>query len=203
MRLRRLTIELYRKTTHSNNTTIAPKIIYRKFIFFDLKIKIPLIALPVFLVVVSGTMQAIFSFGRSVEKKETAAIPTPTPVVIIKPTLPPKPILVSKLGTVKATYQVQSLLVQSSPTLTSVTSINNDQVSTLSPTLISPTYTPTPTPTPSRYVLVTGSTVTFLITPSTFSLNSYLNQRVLVTGLFDSARNALTIEKNADIELMP
>ena len=39
MRLRRLTIELYRKTTHSNNTTIAPKIIYRKFIFFDLKIK--------------------------------------------------------------------------------------------------------------------------------------------------------------------
>lgn len=172
---------------------------------FDFKIQIPLIALPIFLVVLGTAFQAMFNFGRSIEKKEIGALPTPTPIVIVKPTLPPKPILISKLGTIKATYQVQNLIIQNIPTFTPIPSVvvNTDQTSTPSPALVRPTNTPTPTPVVSRYVLVTGSQITFLIVSSNLSLNSYLNQRVLVTGLFDSSKNILMIDKSSDIELMP
>lgn len=172
---------------------------------FEFKLKIPLIALPVFLVIVGGAMQAMFSLGKSVEKKETAAVPTPTPIVIVKPTLPPKPILISKLGTIKATYQIANLISEVSPTSVAVspTIIVGGETATPSPTLAPPTSVPSPTPSPSRYVLVTGSQITFLVIPPVLSINSYLNKRVLVTGLFDSSKNTLTVEKSSDVELMP
>lgn len=170
---------------------------------FDFKIKIPLIALPIFLIILGGAMQTVFSLGRSVERKETAAQPTPTPVVIVKPTLPPKPILISKLGTIKATYQVTGLLPSATPVILSEPSESGGVEGSPSSTVIPPTDTPTPTPTASRYVLVTGSQITFLVVPSGLSLNSYLNQRVLATGFFDQTKNTLQIEKTSDIELMP
>lgn len=170
---------------------------------FEFKLKIPLIALPVFLVIVGGAMQAMFSLGKSVEKKETAAVPTPTPIVIVKPTLAPKPILISKLGTIKATYQVTGLLPSATPVILSEPSEAGRAEGSPSSTVIPPTHTPTPTATPSRYVLVSGSQITFLMAQSSLSFNSYLNQKVLVTGLFDSVKNTLSIEKYSDIELMP
>jgi len=53
---------------------------------FNFKIKIPLIALPVFLIVVIGIFQGFFSFGKYSQKKEIEALPTPTPIIIQEPT---------------------------------------------------------------------------------------------------------------------
>lgn len=154
---------------------------------FDLKIKIPLIALPVFLIVLGGAFQAFFNLGQYAQKQETLTQPTPTPIVITQPTKPPEPILVSKVGIIKATYQVKNLL---SPTPTSTSS--------------APTVFPTPTSIPSRYVLVVRSDqIIFLLTSSEISLNYYLNQRVLTTGLYDKIANTLKISKQTDIEILP
>lgn len=170
---------------------------------FEFKLKIPLIALPIFLAILGGAMQAMFSLGKSVEKKEVAAQPTPTPIVIVRPTLPPKPILISKLGTIKATYQMTGLLPSATPVILSEPSEAGRAEGSPSSTVIPPTYTPTPTKVPSRYVLIAGSQITFLVIPSSLSLNSYLNQKVLATGLFDQTKNTLEINKASDIELMP
>ncbi len=44
--------------------------------------------------------------GKAVEYAWWIARPTPTPIVIIEPTLTPAPVPVTKMGTIKATYQV-------------------------------------------------------------------------------------------------
>lgn len=151
----------------------------------DLKIKIPLIALPVFLIVLGGAFQAFFSLGRYTQKQEILAKPTPTPKVITQLTKPPEPVLVSKMGIIKATYQVNDLL---------------------SPTPASASSTPTvyPTAIPSRYVLVGRSDqIIFLLASSELSLNYYLDRRVLVTGLYDKMANTLKVGKASDIEVLP
>lgn len=168
---------------------------------FDFKIKVPLLALPVFLAFMAGLFQVFFNLGKIVEKKGAATLPTPTPIVIIQPTITPLPITTSRLGTIKATYQVLNLL---SPTTTPVIAISNDEAllsSTPSPTVSSPTPTPIPA---SRYVLVDkNDQIIFLLVPRTLSLNRYLNERVLITGLYDTTKNTLLINKSSDIEIIP
>ncbi len=155
---------------------------------FDFKIKIPLIALPVFLAVLGGVFQLFFSFGKSVQKQEIAAQPTPTPIVIIQPTKPPVPIMVSKLGTIKATYQATALLSPTTPVIPSVVEVSPS---------------PTSTPVPTRFVLVKGEDITFLVVPPDVNLAYYLNRRVLITGLYDKTKDTLQISKSGDIEILP
>jgi len=163
---------------------------------FDLKIKVPLIALPVFLAVIGGGFQIFFNLGKQSEKQAVSSQPAPTPIIIVQPTKPPEPTLVSRLGTVKATYQVVNLL---NPTPTLTQSNNEESTDSAFPTIL-PTATPIP---PSKYVLVgKNDQIIFLITASGFSLQSYLNQRVIVTGLYDKSKNTLKIEKSTDIELL-
>lgn len=167
---------------------------------FDFKIKIPLLALPIFLALLGSAFQIFFSLGKSVEKKEIAALPTPTPVIIIQPTTPPLPLIISRLGTIKATYHLTPTL----PTFAPVTSPNDQGASSSGIPTSSPKMYPEEVVKVERYVLIDkNEELTFLVIPKTLSLNNYLNQRVLVTGLFDQNKNFLTIEKNSDIELMP
>lgn len=156
----------------------------------------PLIAIPILLALVS-VIPASFGFGRSVEKEKIAAIPTPTPIVIIKPTAIPAPIMVSKLGVIKATYQVQALL-GFSPSIT-VAPTNIQSSSSAAPAEV----LPTPTPVPARLVLVKGEDITFLIVPPEINLSSYLNRRVLITGLYDRMADTIKISKSSDIEILP
>lgn len=166
---------------------------------FDFKIKVPLLALPIFLAIMGGAFQAFFTLGKIVEKKEVAALPTPTPIVITQPTIPPQPVIISRLGTIKATYQVLNLL---SPTTAPIITISEALLSsTPSPTISS--ITPTPIPA-SRYVLVDkNDQIIFLLAKQTLSLNRYLNERVLITGLYDTIKNTLEVSKSSDIEIMP
>ena len=150
----------------------------------------PLIAIPVLIAFVTA-IPASFGFGRSVEKKEIAALPTPTPIVIIQPTKPPVPFVVSKLGTIKATYQVQALLSPSPSALAS------PQAGT--PTAMPPTATPVP----NRYVLVKGEDITFLTVPPEINLSNYQNRKVLISGLYDKITDTLKISKSSDIEILP
>ncbi len=169
---------------------------------FDLKVKIPLIALPVFLTVLGAAFQLFFSLGKHAEKQAVAAMPTPTPIVIVQPTAIPAPVMVSKLGTIKATYQVQSLLTPTPQIVESViASESGKDMTTPQPTAGQPLAE---TATPSRYVLVDKDDhIFFLVIPQTLSLNYYLNRRVLITGLFDTQQSTLTIQKTQNIEILP
>lgn len=153
----------------------------------DFKIQIPLIALPVFLLVLGSAFSAFFSLGKASGQKEVLSLPTPTPVVI---TQAPQPVLISRIGIIKATYHVLPSIV---PTKTDTES--------------SPSATPPeagPTSTPSRFVLITGNTqITFLTSPLPIAFSNYLNQRVLVTGFFDKTTNTLRVNKSSDIEVLP
>lgn len=162
---------------------------------FDFKIKIPLLALPIFFAVLGGAFQFFFNLGQAKEKQVVAAMPTPTPIIIVQATPTPAPILISRMGTIKATYQVAALL---SPTTTITTQEPNE--ASLSAT-IEPSATPTLIPT--RYVLVKGEDVTFLIVPSSVSLENYRNKKVLITGLYEKATDTLRINKTSDIEILP
>lgn len=167
---------------------------------FDLKVSVPLIALPIFLIVIGGAMQYMFTLG----KQSVDVTPTPQPKAD-RP-LAEKPIMISKVGIIKGTYAVLADEVTPTstpqPTNTPVPSNTPTPTPTLTPTP-SPTITPTPIP-PSRFVLVDKEEkIFFLLTPSTLSLNKYLNQRVLITGLYDQTKETITIQKNADIEVLP
>jgi len=170
---------------------------------FDFKIKIPLLALPIFFAVLGTTFQFFFNLGQAKEKQDIASLPTPTPIIIIKPSATPAPVLVSRLGTIKATYQVQALL-RPSP-LPSPTVILSDSEGSQS-ALVSPKPTAeaeTPTPVPARFVLVKGEDIIFLIVPPEVSLSYYQNKRVLITGLYDKMTDTLKINKVSDIEILP
>ncbi|MDP3988093.1 MAG: hypothetical protein Q8P80_03020 [Candidatus Levybacteria bacterium] len=156
---------------------------------FDFKIKIPLIALPVFIIVLGGVFQTFFTLGRDSQKQEVAAkptsTPTPTQVVIVVPTKAAEAVILSKIGYIKATYQVQDLLF---------------------PTPVSSTSAPTvnPSPVPSRYVLLEkGDQIVFLLTPAEISLGYYIDRRVLATGAYDKITNTLKISKVSDLEILP
>lgn len=169
---------------------------------FDFKIKIPLLALPIFFAVLGGTFQFFFALGQAQEKKEIVTKPTPTPIVIMQPTAIPAPVVVSRMGTIKATYQVESLLPSPIPTI-APTDTQSSSSAIASPQAGTPTQIPpSPTPAPSRFVLVKGEGITFLIVPPEVSLNYYLNRRVLITGLYDKMTDTLKISKTNDIEIL-
>ncbi|MDA1316908.1 MAG: hypothetical protein O3B87_02680 [bacterium] len=140
---------------------------------FNFKMNIPLIALPVFLMVMMGIFQGFFSLGQYSKKKEIEAIPTPTPIIIMEPTATPAPLSISKLGTITATYQTPGDSNQS------------------------------PTPVISRYILVDAEDrITFLIIPPTLNMNQYLNRRVLVSGMYDPSHLTLTLKDQSDVEIV-
>jgi hypothetical protein len=166
---------------------------------FDFKVSVPLIALPVFLIVIGGAMQYMFTLG-----KQTGQTTQLSPTPFVSPA--PKPVPISKVGYIRGTYAV--LADEISPTTLPLPTNTPVPTHTPSPT---PTFTPTPTVTPSptplppsRFVLVDkDDTIFFLVTPTTVSLQKYLNRRVLVTGLYDSTKETITIKKYADIEVLP
>lgn len=159
-----------------------------------MNVKVPLFALPLFFSVIAGILSLFFSFGKQSEKQAIAAIPTPTPIIIVQPTTTPAPMLVSKMGTIKATYQVTGLLPSPSPVMLS--EVEASLSATIEPSA-------TPTPIPARYVLVKGEDVTFLVVPTSLSLEFYRNKRVLITGLYEKKTDTLQIGKASNIEILP
>lgn len=157
----------------------------------------PLYAFPILIATLGILPLSFFGLGKQVEQEKQAALPTPTPIVIIQPTATPAPILVSRMGIIKATYQVQNLI---SPTLIpTVLPTDPQSSSSATPTEIPPTATPIP----NRFLLVNGSTITFLVAPQDLNFSYYLNRKVLVTGLYDKTKNTLQISKSGDIEVLP
>ena len=121
--------------------------------------------------------------GKAVEYAWWITRPTPTPIVIIEPTLTPAPVSVTKMGTIKATYQVPKNTLPSATPMPSITGESNS---------------------PLRYVLMLeNGELMFLAVPKNISLTYYLNQRVLITGLLDQSNNTLFVSSLSDLELVP
>ncbi len=157
----------------------------------------PLYAFPILIATLGVIPLSFFGLGKQVEKEKIAALPTPTPIVILQPTATPAPVLVSRTGIIKATYQVQALL-SSSPSIT-IAPADTQSSSSATPTEIPPT----PTPIPNRFILVNGQAITFLVAPQELNFSYYLNRKVLVTGFYDKIKNTLQINKSEDIEVLP
>ncbi|MFO0703813.1 MAG: hypothetical protein U0525_03760 [Patescibacteria group bacterium] len=125
--------------------------------------------------------------GQMAERGIWLTMPTPTPIVVV-PT--PAPVLVTRLGVIKATYQVKNLIPSPTPNVISTSSaVFDSQI--------------TPTMTPLRYVLIAeNNELLFLQVPSSISFNYLLNDRVLVTGLYDVNTKTLSIESSDDVEML-
>ena len=159
-----------------------------------ISVKIPYLWFLTFLVVVMGgsgvagaalTGPRTYIEGQLAERMVWLAKPTPTPIIVI-PT--PAPVLVTRLGTVRATYQVKNLLATVSPM----------------PAASMSAEIATPTPiTPLRYVLIAeNNELIFLTVPANVSLNYYLGSRVLVTGYYDASARSLAIKTTDDVEVV-
>ena len=160
-----------------------------------ISVKIPYLWFLTFLAVVmggGGVMGAVLTGprtyveGQIAERMVWIAKPTPTPVVVV-PT--PAPVLVTRLGVVRATYQVKNLL----PTVTPPPAVSSESAS----------LDVAPTPTPLRYVLIAeNGEVLFIRVPATLSLNGYLGSRVLLTGYYDGATKTLSVATLGDVEIV-
>lgn len=160
---------------------------------FEFKIKIPLIALPIFLVVLGSAFTFFFNLGKDTQKNREPIVATAS----ITPTASTTAVLVSKVGVVKGTYQVLGLMAQviETPIPTSM------PTNTPTPT---PTLTPTSTPPPSRYVLLDKDEgIIFLLTAKSIRIDKYIDKRVLVTGMYNETEKTMEIKKSSDIEVLP
>lgn len=150
-----------------------------------------------------GGVTTAFNIGKSVEQRWISSLPTPTPKVIIT-TPTPLPIIVSREGTIKATYQLQPT---QTPMVVPIENIVISPDASISGVVNTPTTTPKPTisPTPQalHYVLVSRSgSIVFLTNTSSISLQSYTGLHVLITGILDNQKNTLTITKSNAIEIL-
>lgn len=147
----------------------------------DIKIKFPLVvtlSIAALIIGAATSSKVFFDWGKLIGAREIEALPTPTPVIIVKPTATPAPVLTTRLGVLKSTYQLPSAAPSSS------------ESAALSPTVP-----------PSRYVLVgKNGQVIFLSFPSTISVSGYLNKRVLITGYYNEKLNTLSFSSLQDIE---
>jgi hypothetical protein len=157
---------------------------------FDFKIKIPLIALPIFLIVLGAAFQFFFNLGKNNNNEQLILI-TPTPIVTTTTALPVEKIM-SRYGVIKATYQVGNLLKKAAL----LDNPNSSESST------EETPTPTEAP-PSRYVLLEkNDKITFLLTTPEIVLSKYINSEVIITGTYNMEKSTLAITKESDIEII-
>lgn len=146
---------------------------------FDFKIKIPLIALPIFLIVLGAAFQFFFNLGRQEEQKLVLLTPTPTVTTLENNVLTKT----SRAGTVKATYQVRDIAGK-------INEVSSESASPISSKI------------PSRFVLIEkNSRILFLLTSSDFSFSEYINLDVLITGYLNEKENTLSVESSKDIEV--
>lgn len=157
---------------------------------FDLKLKIPIFAWLVFLSVLFGTIGLSFNLTQYIQGVQFVSLVAKSPsnkVTVVLPTSVPTPVLLSRIGIIKATYQLGGLI--------SITP-------SASPNAIN--HTPSAAAAPSRYVLVTSiDQLAFITLAPGVSVSQYLNKRVLVTGLYDVGKNTILIRGDSDIEFMP
>ncbi|HSW88451.1 MAG TPA: hypothetical protein VLG12_04785 [Candidatus Saccharimonadales bacterium] len=159
-----------------------------------------------------GGITTAFNFGKEVESRFISSLPTPTPkVIIVSPTI--APIMVSREGTIKATYQLQPTPSKSSPlgqgsegqAGPTALPIENIFISPDASISATPTLTPTLSPTPPtlHYLLVSRSgSILFLNTTSGVHLQNYVGLHVLVSGTLDTTKSKLIISKQDAIEIL-
>lgn len=137
-----------------------------------------------------GGVTTAYNFGKTVQQRIFATLPSPTPVVVIQT---PANLTVSKSGTIKATYQ--------NPPIPTV--IPSDlPASGGSEGSHSAKTEPTPIPV-LHYILVSRSgSINYLSGLSNATFQNYVNVRVLATGTYDSTKNTFTISKSSDIEVL-
>jgi len=144
---------------------------------FDInaKLKIPLLGWAILVGVLFGVIN-VSQYLQNVQLSSILSKYTTKSVTVIVPPTAPTPILISRMGVLKASYQLTNIVSH-----------------------------PTPNPiSPTRYMLVTSvDEMTFLTLDKGVTLTPYLNKQVLVTGFYDAAKNTLHIHQDTDIQYVP
>ncbi len=144
---------------------------------FDInaKLKIPLLAWAVVIAILFGSVN-VFQYFQNAQLTAFLNKNTARSVTVIVPTPVPSPVLLSRIGIIKATYQLNGGVFAA----------------------------PTPQSPASKYILVTSiNDLTFLTLAPGVSIDQYLNKRVLATGQYDAGKNTLFIKRAEDIEFLP
>lgn len=136
-----------------------------------------------------GGITTAFTLGKTVEEKFLSSLPSPTPKVIISEQTV---ISVSKVGIIKATYQLPPSPTQKTESTDAVKPVSTSGEITL----------PSPTPVILHYILVPPSGSIIFLSSSIVSFQNYVNHKVLITGSLDSIKNILTVLKPGDIEVL-
>lgn len=140
---------------------------------------------------VGGAIPAYWQ-GKAVEYAGWIARPTPTPVVIVQPTPTVAPVLVTRMGVIKATYQVKDLLPTQTPTPADASSSSALTTSQTSPPA-----------SPARYVLMTDTyKLIYLLVPEEVSLQRFIGYKALVTGYYTASSNTISVQSAQDIEVV-
>jgi len=155
---------------------------------FDMKITVPLIALPFFFAGILGLMTGFFGLGQFAKNRQIEAIPSPTPVLVILPSATPAPYKSSFIGIIQSTYYLPEITPKSVET----TNLATDEA-----TISGRTFET------NRYILLDHENkITFLDVASAIQMDGYVGKRVLITGLFDPSAQSLQILAPADIEII-
>lgn len=173
---------------------------------FEFKVKVPLIALPVFLIVLGSAFTFFFSLGKNSQETGDSQQSEISILSPITPTPTPSPYIMTKVGVLKASYQVLGLSI-----VKKAYAVDEESIPTSTPTIVptntpipTPTLTPTPTPVTYRWVLLDKEEkITIILNHTYLKLDNYVNKRVVITGLYDPQQNVLTLKKEKDIEILP
>lgn len=146
---------------------------------FSIQLKMPLIViLSMFVISVSMVTSSKFFYDWGKVVGLQAVLAQPTPAVIILPTATPAPVLVTKLGILKGTYQDAS----GNEVISEQTSVVN----------------------PVRFMLEQSDGNFIFVNPvASMNLTKYLNKRILVTGYYDISKNTISVQSSTNIEVIP
>lgn len=159
---------------------------------FDIKLKIPLLGWAVLVGFIFGAVN-VTQYLQNVQLTALLSkyMSTTKSVTVIVPTTAPTPVLISRIGVIKAAYQLNGIISPASPT-EALAKKGSSASSSSNP------------PKPSRYLLVTSiDQMTFLTLDAGVSLTQYANKQVLVTGLYDAGTNTIHIRQSSDVQYLP
>jgi hypothetical protein len=163
---------------------------------FSINLNIPLLPF-VAAVAISIAIVLVFTFGTGLKVGEITItrayllLPTPTPFVVKELSATPAPYELSKIGVIKSTYQYK--------------------IATETPIPVEPSsmyqsaedFNPAITSKPLRYLLLLNSGEYMFLSGPEIRFDSYQNERVLITGLYNSLTNILSVSSPDKIEILP
>ncbi len=151
---------------------------------FKIDLEIPLLVWIATIIIILSALGISINISQYVANSQVVSLlakASPKSITVLFPTSVPAPVLISRIGTIKATYQLSGILPVSTHPSPAVAKAKE-----------------------GRYVLLTNlDQITNLEFSPGIQVTQYLNKRVLVTGFYDAQKNTIQITKDTGLEFLP